>query len=65
MAGVDTGVNHVRASAGTGAVVVGVGGGALGLGREAGQAPGGAALRGVLVDGEDGLLLNVLDLWRV
>lgn len=60
--GVDASVNHVGAGAGTGAVVVGVLGGTRLLGREAGNAPGGAVLRDILVDGEDGLLLDVLNL---
>jgi hypothetical protein len=59
---VDASVDHVGASTGTGAIVVGIRRGARGLGREAGQTPGGAGLRGVRVDGEDSFLLDVLDL---
>lgn len=62
MANVDASVDHVGASTGTSAVVVGVRGGALGLGRETGQTPGSAGLRDVLVDGEDCLFFNVLNL---
>lgn len=63
--GVDTSVDDVRARAGTGAVIVGVGGRSLGLGRETSQAPRSVALRDISVDGEDGLLLNILDLYHV
>lgn len=59
---VNTGVDDVGASTGTSGVVVGVGGLALGLLGDTSDAPGSGALGDVGVDGEDGLLLNVLDL---
>lgn len=64
MAGVDTGVNDVGAGALAARGVVGVRGLARGPGREAGKAPGSTVLSGVRVDGNHGILLNVLDLYN-
>ena len=58
----DTGVDDVRAGAGARAVVVGVVGAAGLAVRDAAETPGGVALRDVLVDADDGILLDVLDL---
>lgn len=61
--GVDTGVDDVGAGSGAGGAVVDVGGLARGLGGKTGETPrGDGGLGGVGVDGEDGLLLDVLDL---
>lgn len=59
----DTGVNHVGAGASTGGVVVAVGGGTGTGARDASKAPGSVVLLGV--DGDNGILLNVLDLFKV
>lgn len=63
MVGLNTSVNDVRAGTGTAAGVVGVGGGASPLGGQAGQAPGGTGLLGEGVDGHNGILLDVVDLY--
>lgn len=62
MSCVDASVDDVGAGAGTGAVVVGVGGAARFLVGDAAKAPRSILLRGEGVDGEDGILLNVVDL---
>ena len=62
--GVDTSVDNVRASSGTGAAVVGVAGGRSSVGAgELAQAPGGTGLGDVGADLVDLLLLDVFDLW--
>ena len=58
----NTGVDDVRAGAGARTVVVGVVGAAGFAVRDAAETPGGVALRDVLVDADDGILLDVLDL---
>lgn len=60
---VDARVNHVGTGASARGVVVDVGGRPLGLVRDAAEAPGGASLRHIGVDAEDGLLLDILDLF--
>ena len=62
MACVDARVDHVRAGTFTSAVVIHVAGCAAGLVGDAAEAPWSTGLRDVCVDGEDGLLLNILDL---
>ena len=60
--GVDTSVNDVGAGAGTARVVVGVGGRASVPVGETGKTPGSTSLGDVGLGGEDGVLLDVLDL---
>ena len=62
--GVDTSVNHVRASTRTSAVVIDIGGLSRGLLRNPGDTPRGVGLGDVCIDGVDGLLLDVLDLCK-
>lgn len=57
MASVNSGVKNVRASASTGAVVVGVGGAAA-TARDAAETPRGIGLRDVGVDGGNGVLFD-------
>lgn len=63
MGSVDARVNHIRAGAGAGAVIVDVRGRARGLVGDTTKTPGGTGLRDVGVDGVDGVLLDVLDLF--
>ena len=58
----DTSVDDIGASASTSAGVVLVGGATLGAVGDAAEAPRGAGLLSVGLDGDDGVLLNVLDL---
>lgn len=60
--GEDASVDHIRAGTGAITVVASVGGLTPGLGRKAGQAPGGVRLGYKGVDGIDGLLLDILHL---
>src|SRR4051812_15163522 len=60
---VDTSVNDVRASADTSAVIIDVVGGGSSLVGDGPEAPRSTGLGDVGVDGEDLLLLNVLDLY--
>ena len=62
MLDVDASVNHIGAGTGTSARVVRVRRGVLAAGRNASQAPGDILLRDDLVDGEDSVLLDILDL---
>ena len=62
MLDVDASVNHIGAGTGTSARVVRVRRGVLAARRNASQAPGDIGLRDGLVDGEDGILLDILDL---
>lgn len=62
MGGVDTSVDNVRASTGTGAIVVAVGGATRSAAGDASKTPGSTSLRDNGVDGELGLLLDVLNL---
>ena len=62
MLDVDASVNHVGAGTGTSARVVRVRRGVLAARRNASQAPGDIILRDGLADGEDGILLDILDL---
>lgn len=61
---VDTSVEDVGAGAGTGAVVVDVRAAATAAVGDAAQTPGGVGLADVGVNGEDLLLLDVVDLWE-
>lgn len=63
--GVDTSVDNVRASTGTGAIVVAVGGATRSAAGDASKTPGSTSLRDNGVDGELGLLLDVLNLGEV
>lgn len=60
---VDAGVNDVGAGAGSVCVVTRVGRLARGLAGETSQAPRGASLGDVGIDVDDGVLLNVFDLF--
>lgn len=62
MGGVDASVNDVGTGALTSAVVVGVGGLTRSLLGDASETPGSTSLGSVSVDGDDGILLNVIDL---
>ena len=63
MGGQDTSVNDVGADTLTSAVVVDVGAGGQGSVRDTAKTPGRAGLGDVGVDGDNGILLNVLDLF--
>jgi hypothetical protein len=60
---VDAGVDDIGAGAGSVGAVTSVGGFARSLAGETSQAPRGASLGNVGIDVDDGILLNVLDLF--
>jgi hypothetical protein len=59
---VNAGVDDIGAGSCTGAVVVDVGSASLFMVGDTTETPRGIVLRSVSVDGEDGILLNVVDL---
>lgn len=60
--GVDTSVDDIGTGPCTGAVVVDVGSASLFMVGDTAETPRGIVLRSVSVDGEDGILLDVVDL---
>jgi hypothetical protein len=60
--GVDASVNDVGTSALASAAVIGVGGLARGLLGDTSETPGSTGLGSVSVDGDNGILLNIIDL---
>lgn len=64
MGGQDTRVNDISTNTCTSAVVVDVGASSQGLVGDTADTPGWTALADVGVDGDDSILLNVLDLKR-
>lgn len=64
VSGINTGIDDIGTSARTSTVVVDIGGAATGLVRNAAQAPGGTSLLDKSVQLDNGILLNVLNLYK-